>query len=210
MPARGATLFKRLEFNLHENFHSYQTDAWTKTADDDITGLSPIKFVKDPAILEQTAFVAGVEKEISLLREAIVATNTSTLLATMRDYLARRRSRTGAFPDIQAIERRYERREGTATYVGCRGATLSLGGTASQMIDCVSDQFRYKPPSTPPPSTGIFANINPQQTHLLRWRLYSTGGAISLILDKIHKGDWKSKIASGASMEDLIAEAVNA
>jgi hypothetical protein len=79
----------------------------------------------------------------------------------------------------------------------------------SQTIECISKHFQYKPPATPQPATGIFANANPERTHLIRWRLYSTGGALAMILDRIYKGDWKSKIASGTSFEALLDESIN-
>jgi hypothetical protein len=207
--AFGNSLTKRVSYYLHENFHTYQRRTWKTNADDHITGLSPVKFVKDPAVLGRPKFVAGVAKEVDLLERALSVTDRSDLRRAMRRYLKMRRSRAGRLPDVQAIERRYERMEGVAEYVGCRAAALSLDESERDLIACVSRQFRYVP-SPGPAATGMFAEPNPAQSHMLRWRLYATGGAISLILDRLHPGDWKAKVADGASLDAVLAEAVSA
>jgi hypothetical protein len=84
MPALGITLYNRVAFYLHENFHTYQTESWSMAADDEITGLSPVKFVKDPAVLERSAFLAGVRKETDLLEQALATTDRSALMAILR------------------------------------------------------------------------------------------------------------------------------
>ena len=197
LPPMGATLFRRLAFYTHEAFHYHQrlgATPWVSTPGDSIMGLSPIAFLRDSSILYDPDFRAALRREDELLRRMMAEHDRSTLRTVSRQYLAARAERHRGRPDVLGIEQRYERREGTAVYVGCRAAGIALRDSAAVTSCFLRDLGEEKP-------------ANPA-LQFLRWRLYSVGAVLSLVLDRLEVPSWKAAVAAGEQLDQLVARAV--
>ena len=195
LPPMGRSPSSRIGFYVHEAFHFWQRGegAWAETPEDSITGLSPEKFITDPTVLTSQDFAAALEREDSLLLEIASSENPELIRRLLGEYLAARPLRLKEYPDIEAVERRYERREGTAEYVGCRAAVLATRGTRNELVDCITEELQDE-------STEI--------VQLIRWRLYSSGAVISDALDRLGVRDWKGAIASGMRLDEIAAREI--
>lgn len=197
LPPMGSTLFRRVSFYTHEAFHSYQRQGshpWVSTPGDSIMGLSPVAFLRDSGIVRDETFRAALRREDELLRRIVAEQDRSTLRDVLQRYLAVRTERLRGRPDVLAIERRYERREGTAVYVGCRAAAIAVRDPDA-VSACVMRDLGEENPANP-------------ALQFLRWRPYSVGAVLSLVLDRLEVASWKAAVAAGEQLDQLVTLAV--
>lgn len=196
----GRSAFGRANFYLHEAFHGFQAARFTSNPEDE-RRVRMGQHLVDPAQLGDD-FRSAVDHEQELLLAALGAAGADRL-HMVREYLEARDRRLENRPDAAAVERRMERREGTATYVGCHGAAAALGAPAAAARECIIDELR-KPIDEMPAFPEADAR-------LMRWRLYGTGGAITLLLDDLGAEGWKTRVQEGAVLDEVLrAESADA
>jgi hypothetical protein len=191
----GSSAFRRTDFYLHESFHGYQHARFVPVPEDERRARAGEPLV-DPAQLAD-GFEAAVEQERTLLLRALTA-NAEAAINLLHDYVRARDSRLEHRPDAAAVERRMERTEGTATYVGCRGATTALGAPASAARECVLSELRKAVSDMPA--------LPEADAPLMRWRLYGTGAALALLLDDLGIEGWKTRVQDGAPLYEVLRE----
>lgn len=197
LPPMGATVFKRVSFYVHEAFHYYQrheSTPWTATPEDTIMGLSPRAALRDPSVVNDSAFRAALRRENEMLARMVTLHADGPLLNTLRSYLELRSERLRGREDVLAVERRYERREGTAEYVGCRAAALAFG-SRDTVSSCLVENLTEDEPEDP-------------VMQFLRWRPYSVGAILSLVLDRLEVANWKDAVAAGEHLDVIASRAV--
>jgi hypothetical protein len=202
VPMKRPTLFGRADFFIHELFHLYQRrepDGWAETAEDTIVGLSPKDFIDDPSLATDPDFQARIVVEHRLLQDALTASSQDSLRLLLRTYLAARAERIGDRADIEAVERRYERREGTASFVGYRAAAATVS-EPDQAAHAIRDELD----ATLEHGSGLDGPF----IMTFRWRLYETGAALSLLLDRLGVPDWQRAVERGRHLDALVADAV--
>lgn len=193
LPPMGSTFRRRLSFYVHEAFHFFQREgsaAWSPTPEDSILGLSPVQSLTDPGVVDDPAFRAGLVLEDSLLSRIAGERDSSRLIELLDMYERARAIRVAGRPDVIAIERRYERREGTATYVGCRAAAVAARAPET-LVPCLKRSLGQPNPEDP-------------ILQFLRWRLYSTGGVMCLALERLRVDGWKGAVARGEHLDQIV------
>lgn len=194
----GATAFRRTNFYLHEAFHGYQRTHFTSIPEDE-RGARMGEPLVDPAQLGDD-FAAAADHERQLLVRAL-STEGDARMAVLREYAAAREERLRSRPEAAAVERRMERREGTAVYVGCGGTTVALGAPPATARACVSLDLEK-----PLEEMGDFPEAD---ARLMRWRLYGTGGALALLLDDLAVENWQERLAQGAGLYEMLRAALH-
>jgi len=193
LPPMGSTFRKRLSFYIHEAFHFFQREgeaAWSGTPEDTIMGISPAAALTDESIVDDPQFRRGLEKEDSLLYRIAGENNLELLIDLLHRYMEIRAGRVEGRPDVLAIERRYERREGTAEYVGCRAAAVAAGAPDA-LIECLTERLGEANPDDP-------------IIQFLRWRVYSSGAVLCLALDRLEVTGWKDAVTRGDHLDQII------
>jgi hypothetical protein len=191
----GRSAFRRTDFYLHESFHGYQHARFVPVPEDERRARAGEPLV-DPAQLGE-GFTAEVEQERALLRHALTAGAEASIIL-LHDYVRARDARLAHQSDAAAVELRMERTEGTATYVGCRGAATALGAPASAARECVLSELRKALADMPA--------LPEADARLMRWRLYGTGAALALLLDDLAVEGWKARVQGGASLYGVLRE----
>lgn len=181
LPATGTSILGRLEFFVHEAFHYFQrghSGGWHRVSEDSISGINP-----------------QLEQENRLLRNAVRESDPASFRALLKLYLETRTERLRDHPDVEALERRYERREGSAHCVGCRAAAAHSLATASTLEGCLTrDLDRQRP-----------RNV---ALRILQIRPYASGAVLSYSLDLLRIDDWRRSLAEGRRLDELVARAV--
>jgi hypothetical protein len=193
----GSSAFRRTDFYLHESFHGYQHARFAAVPEDERRARMGEPLV-DPVQLGDE-FVAAAEQERALLLQALAA-DAEARVSLLHDYIRTRDARLAHRPDAAAVELRMERTEGSATYVGCRGATTALGAPASAARECVIAELRKALSDMP--------GVPEADARLMRWRLYGTGAALALLLDDLEVENWKERLQDGAALYGLLREHV--
>jgi hypothetical protein len=199
LPAMGSTFFGRLEFYVHEAFHHYQRHAnggWVEVPEDSISGVNPAQYLLDPSIVDDPVFRAQLAEEDRLLRLVAFETNLEVLRSLLRAYLTSRAERLAGRPDVEALERRYERREGTAQYVGCRAAQAASDALSQTLQECVARDLERQQPSS-------------LVLRLMQLRPYASGAIMSLALDRLTIESWRDAVAQGWHIDQLLAKALD-
>lgn len=196
---KGSNLFNQLDFYYHEAFHGYQEQNFTPASNE-----PRAKFKQpsvDPTHIAAPDFAAMAEVERRILINALDVSPGKNLRSLLRQYLAVRRMRSKGLSDVIARERLMERTEGTAEFVGCSAATLATNAPASRLRDCIREEL-----TTPLDS---FGNFPESDARLMRWRLYGTGAAIALLLDRLGV-QWRQQLQQikDASLDEILARAV--
>jgi hypothetical protein len=196
----GSTFFNQLEFYFHESFHlAHQRARFVETPEDRRAARLKEPLV-DSAHLTPN-FAATAELERRMLSAALGIADVDSLRAHLRRYLAVRRGRAGTLLDVVEVERRMERMEGTAKYVGCRAAAQALGASPERAIACVQEELEMD-------LEKDRSNMPEADARLMRWRHYGTGGAIALLLDRLRPG-WKPLVEQGMHLDQLLSQAVD-
>lgn len=173
----------------HEVFHRYQR----RTFDDVAGGEESV----DPELLSRE-FLALARLERRMLARALELPTGAGLDALVRRFLAVRHRRLAGLPvDVREVERRMERREGSANLVGYQLTAVALGADPERVERAVREYLTI-------PLDRFGGSLS---TQIIRWRAYGTGAAMGLLLDR--KGvAWRRPVAEGASFDSLLAEAV--
>jgi hypothetical protein len=201
LPVRGSELSGQLEFLYHEAFHGYQSRGGFKPVAEDQRQARFGERLVDSALVEAPAFQSGAEAERRLLLAALDLPQGELRDLFLGHYLASRRARTGHLADVRAVERRMERTEGTAEFVGCRATALATGGGEISVRTCIRKELG-RPMSDMP-------GMPEADARWMRWRLYGTGAALTYLLDQLGTvPDWQQRVAQGDFLDDLLGEAI--
>jgi hypothetical protein len=186
------TVAETLTTLFHEAFHIYQSTHFSGNFEDS-------SFV-DPDIITP-ALAATAEVERRLLREALRESEAERLRGLAQQYLALRSLREQTMPaDAISLEYERERSEGTALLVGLQVAALVLDRPEHEVVRRIGDDYLGRPLKT------FGGSI---QDSMFRWRLYGTGAAIGLLLDRSPAGDWRERLERGEPFRSLLADAVD-
>ncbi|MBC8087074.1 MAG: hypothetical protein H7Z40_07385 [Phycisphaerae bacterium] len=181
-----------LEVVFHEMFHVFQANAF-------VTSSAVSEIFDDPVVLTDS-FRKLAETERMILATALAAPRLPEMKHRARQYLAVRRARIATVTaHVRALERQLERLEGTAHLVGYQLAFATTRGRVSAATDSVLHDLRRSLDTYP-------AGLNAQWP-LMRWRLYGTGAAMGLLLDRLQT-DWRGDVQRGAVLDELLAIAI--
>lgn len=188
---------KTVETLLHEAFHDYQ--AWAHGG----------RTIADSVFLEYEYNVLA-ELERAILGRAIRETDTPRLRALLTDYLRVRIHRDARFSAVADWEQGIEVLEGTAHYVGRVGGSL----IAEDELDLLGEvRERLSQPLVIQESIRFvgradrhqLADAGARMKWAHRFRIYPTGAALGLILDRLEFG-WKEMIERGMTFPSILAE----
>lgn len=204
MLVRRERLDRRVEFFIHENFHSFQSRVEAVFEPVDYGDLS-VRFgqpMVDPELIADPEFAAMAELERRLIVDAMTSPSRDEAMEHLADYRLVRETRTtgSEMEPVLNIEARFERLEGTATFVGCAAAAASInlddGG-----LQCLFEEDLMQPldskPAVPTPDS-----------RLMRWRLYGTGGGLTYLIHAFGPENWRTQIEEGQAPYNLISEMV--
>lgn len=179
-----------LETLFHEAFHGFQSRGFAAASS------AAGEFV-DRSQIAAPEFQAMVEVERRMLAEALDV-STDDLPEHLRQYLAVRLMRIHSVPeDVHAVEQHLERVEGSAHLVGLEAGLLASGDGREQLPEAL------RPYLTRPLES--FSGGLPER--LIRGRVYGTGAAIGLSLDRLGV-EWRSRMEEGATFDELLGIAV--
>lgn len=180
----------------HESFHAYQDRHLAPLLQQGGAPASPRGYV-DPALIASPRFRALVEIERRMLISALSLAPDS-LPGILRRYLAVRRIRTRSLdPQVPLEEQALERDEGSAHLVGLKAALLATRATPGELADLLLPYLNLPLERFP----------GGPSERLIRWRVYGTGAALGLLLERLGL-DWRSRVQAGATFNALLAEAV--
>jgi hypothetical protein len=128
-----------------------------------------------------------LQLEWRALAKALKAPSSATRRRAIADALLFRRQRHALFPGSAAKENALELNEGVAEYTGVRAG---LATPQARMAYALSDLKPYIPDAT-----------------FVRSFAYATGPAYGLLLDQADPA-WRGKLATGRSLNQLLAEAL--
>jgi hypothetical protein len=166
---------------LHEQFHVFQRTAFQNPAFSE--------FVDPSAIPDRLAFAASAETERRILAKAVETDDAGDARRLLQEYFALRRGREAAVAaQANAVERQLERIEGTAKYIDCVGRSMIEGGP-ERLKTLLAGELRR-------PLAGQRGGF---QMNWFRLRSYGTGAALTYLVSRLDRGDWRARIESGAS-----------
>ncbi len=175
-----------INFLVHEAFHAFQLDHFARPNRE--------SDAFDARSASDTQFIALAEVERRLLARALTIPRDS-LEHLVRGYLAvRARRYAAAAASVREEELHMERIEGSAQLVGVTAAALSTGSAPDSVTAMVRELL----------TTELDA---PDPRWLLRFRVYGTGAAIGILLDRLGV-EWKARMQAGATFHELLSGAV--
>lgn len=193
-----------VEVLLHEAFHRYQFDH--------LRGVLG-RNVEDAPAFSDIDFNVLAELERQILASALQAPDTEVAVSVLREYVTIRVLREQSFPRPVEAERSVELMEGTAHYVGVRSAGIVTGEgrqAEEEVRYALQEPLRLQESvrfvNRPDPVMFDDPNVKMRWTH--RSRLYATGAAIALLLDRLGVS-WQEDAGTGRSFPDLITEAIS-
>lgn len=187
--AADTSVFRTVEVLLHESFHAYQASHFVRS-------VMPSTDVTASELGDETRFASAADRERQLLVCALAATSPTAREAMIRRFLQLREQRLAGLSDrLVSAEEQTERIEGSANYIGFRGALSALAVSADTWADTLTKQLRRPLDSYP----QLFGHA----AALMRWRLYGTGAAQLTLLDKLGIA-WREPLAGGASPSQLL------
>jgi hypothetical protein len=176
---------------FHEQFHDFQNDAFRWS------GGGQAEFVDLGLIPDRADFAARAELERRVLADALLTPDPAARRRLAAAFLSLRQARLGSLPAaVGDTEAAREWTEGTAEYVGRRGAAI-LAGRPSLLRDAIVDGLRKDLILAP----GGFT------TNWFRWRAYETGAARAWLLEDLG-ADWRPRIEAGARLDVVLDEAL--
>lgn len=181
-----------LEFLLHESFHGWQYRNFAGLFDPSL-----------PQHLPDSLRLSGnlahlLEMERRLLVAALGSKSTSR--EAVRDYLEARRARLSDSPPLAGrIEQAAERREGTAEYVGLVGALAATNGGMDAAVDSIIARIR---------SDERWGSETLTPRERLSTRVYRTGSAMALLLDRLECDDWRARVSAGSSLDGQLGACI--
>lgn len=181
-----------LQLMFHEQFHDYQTQTfgWSRGGTGEYVDLSLIP--------DLAAFIAATDLERRLLVQALQTDDRSEKRRLVRLFNTLRQTRHNALdPSIGASEDYHEWIEGTAEYVGSRGAAILAEDAAlarRKIVDLLQTPTLDRP--------GALV------TRLFRARSYGVGSAQAQLLADLNAVRWQDRVESGFTLATLLDNAV--
>ena len=200
LPTKGSTPFNQRDFYLHEAFHGYQSMHFPPPG-------RRVRFgehLVDSELLDEE-FRATARRERTLLRDIVAATNREEAFDLLRRYLELRADRLQQRQSAEEVERDLERREGTAQWVGCAGAAVTTAESDPSWMSapqCVDRELTRS-------LDDDYSNFPEADARYMRWRLYGTGAALTLLLERYGPQDWRSRIEAGVPLDRILRDAVS-
>lgn len=198
LPPKGSTLFHQRDFYFHEAFHGYQSRHFPPRG-------RRVRFgehLVDPAFLDED-FRASAREERRILREALTAPYRERVFDLVNRYLDMRASRLEGKEPVEEVERDLERFEGTAQWVGCAAASLTTPPSDSawmSVMECVDRELAMP--------LDEHSNFPEADARYMRWRLYGTGGALTLLIDRFGPADWRARVEAGEPLDRILIATV--
>ena len=163
---------------VHERFHVYQEKGFA----------APTYNRRDSEPDAEDLSLAALEQKA--LKSALQAADPAGAARFVRQFLAVRAERYARQPDCRDQETDEERSEGMAEYLEYnlmdRPEVAALPGGVIPLIARDLDRF-------------------PTIDGMNKFRYYATGAAQGLLLDRAGRGDWKQRVAAGASLSGMAA-----
>jgi hypothetical protein len=181
----GPTLPQTLRTLYHEAFHAFQNERFIA---DDGSGRGIVAITPAQA--------ASIEIERSLLSFALARKQPDNVRRQfVHEALAIRAQRSANAAELAAAERRAERNEGLAEYVGLLSAARASGRPDETVAEEIATAARRP----------LRLWMGSPDERLIRIRAYATGAAMGLLLD-LRGVDWKRR-ADSEPLDVLLAEA---
>ena len=181
------------EVLFHEQFHDFQQDSFRWI------GGGHEEFVDPLLIPDRADFAARAEIERRVLADALLEPEPAARRRLARIYLVLRENRLAALPPgLAAVEAHREWSEGTAHYVGLRGAEVAAprpGGARDRIVSGLRKDL-----------TGAGGGF---MVNWFRWRAYDVGAAMAWLLDDVG-ADWRGRVEAGGRLDILLGEALGA
>lgn len=177
-----------LDFLFHEIFHSYQAARFARA--------TTVSTFVDPALITPE-LIAMAEVERRLLRQALREKPPQAVRDLARQYLAVRSNReTLMSAEAISLENERERSEGSAFLVGLQAMVAALDRPTDDVLRKVEGQLAK-------PINDFGGGI---QDRMFRWRVYGTGAAIGLLLDRQLVEGWRKRLEEGRSFSALLTD----
>ena len=175
---------------LHEQFHAFQRSAFKPSRGG--------QFVDPLAIRDRVSFATAAEIEQRVLAAALRSSSERERRAHLQTYFALRREREARLPPaVAAVERGFERSEGSAEYVE-RLAYAKFFGEGEATLPKLLAERLERP----------FQHGAPYMTQLFRHRGYGVGSALIWFVARYGAKDWRSRIEGGAAPDELLEERI--
>lgn len=188
--AGGAWVDPFLEVMLHESFHGFQLRHFEPEPDSVPAQLSEA----DVGAAEVQSRLAR-ERQLGL--EVLRTTEPTGRRTRLSEYLAVRAVR-GITGTAVMVEKRYERWEGVATYVGLTGLLVAEGLDRASFSDSLAARM----------SVEWRWGLGAPAAAAMRTRAYLSGALLAFLLDEFECTDWKAGVQGGAYLDDLLARCV--
>lgn len=213
-PDPNASPYDNMAVIAHEAFHVFQDNSAPSK------GASEMALVRYPVL--SVANNVGFALEGTALAAALRAPDQAAFHAAVMRWLAVRRDRRAALrPPAIEYEDGVEFSEGLAKYVEYRLLTTLQGRQAREAmwwmrgfhgyVDLSAERAAFVATMLRQMRGEVAVNNDPFGTAPLRMRLYYSGMALGLVLDRLGVPRWKSRIFEpGVSLTSLIAERLGA
>lgn len=175
-----------LHFLFHEAFHAFQEHRFLRDFD-------PSQQNVPTSVVGAPEFLALAQVERRILARALDASSPDAITDVARKFLIVRKHRFDGIPEwVANVERNMERIEGSAELVGYAAAVRALGCPDEDVADIVRRELSNR--QEPGRLGGQW---------LLRDRVYSTGAALGLVLDRLGQ-EWRRALEDGQGFERLL------
>jgi len=195
---KGSNDFHKIEFYLHEAFHFYQNrkGKWEETVGDTISIKFKTMVLDSMAQVDNPQYIDLQNYERELLSKTLDIKEEDQIKSNLKKLLVVKTMRNTLLPDkaVDLIER-YQRSEGTATYVGLYSSVAANEFSNDSVYVNLKSELK-KP-------LKKFGTFPAEDQQFLRWPQYSIGAAYCIILDRLRVENWKNKIADGATLYEL-------
>jgi len=177
-----------IEFLVHESFHTYQLRRFVNATRADESF--------DRASASRPEFNSLAELERRLLASALDAVGRDSMEQALRSYLAVRCRRYASTAEsVIGEELHLERIEGSAYYV----ELIAAGMDDHQRLRPIDEMVREH----------LTTEVDiPDVRWMIRVRVYGTGAAIGLVLERLNVTDWKERLQEGATFYELLTQTV--
>lgn len=182
-----ATIF----FLIHESFHDFQERTWSDFRSPPSKGVGPMT----PLSITAPTVQKGLAAERHALQATVGAHSPGQMRALYGQYLSLRTDRLRTMArSIGVGESFAERIEGVPTYVGFLGAFRSAGDAPDRLAAGLVEYLDE-------PGWEIAAQDS--ELRYGQWHIYAAGAAKAFILERTGI-EWRSKVAAGHSMDELL------
>jgi hypothetical protein len=183
-----------LEFLVHEAFHAYQDINFPPQQRNESADLE---------VYTRVDYNALAEIERRMLADALALNEPDLLQAHLRAYLAVRDRRLELTSEMfRRTEAELETIEGSAQYVGMVARRLATAAESPSLVEEAIASLQ-----TPMQVDRWRRSAEQQLRWMHRHRLYRTGVALALVLERIG-ADWRTELEAGNSLVALLRSRV--